>query len=56
MDDDCVCVANTMRFVKSLYEHGIPAECHLLNTATTACPCALKRWETITPTWPTGSK
>lgn len=29
MDDDCVCVANTMRFVKSLYEHGIPAECHL---------------------------
>ena len=27
-----------------------------LNMATTACPCALKRWETITPTWPTGSK
>ena len=29
MDDDCVCVTNTMRFVKSLYEHGVPAECHL---------------------------
>ena len=54
MDDDCVCVTNTMRFVKSLYEHGVPADATFSSMGITACPCAPRRWEMTIPMWRIG--